>query len=245
MCWICFVLVSFSCNPHVCSAETILVPYERLPATWSKKRIKPSGMWLSESNWEALTPFWANLCARKANGHSYSLSHGYMWMGFWFLCYSDVRMCCVCVRLYRIEWAVVVSIYMNQRLVVWLFFPETRYYSSQMVCTCISVSWWGWGVWVWTSQETTVIHSNGGGWIVTVAETSGCHKFLSPSNSKGFLFCVFVTSPMRKTSTLDARVRFSKNVVRYVRREVYTVQSGGLKLESESGGSRLRYFCGR
>lgn len=38
-------------------------------------------------------------------------------MGFWFLCYFDVRMCCVCVRLYRIEWAVVVNIYMNQRLV--------------------------------------------------------------------------------------------------------------------------------
>lgn len=71
---------------------------------------------------------------------------------------------------------------------------------------------------------------------MTVAETSGCHKFLSPSNSKGFLF---VTSPMRKTSTLDARVRFSRNVVRYVRREVYTVQSGGSKLESESGGFRF------
>ena len=67
---------------------------------------------------------------------------------------------------------------------------------------------------------------------MTVVETSGCHKLLSPSNSKGFLFCVFVTSPMRKTPTLDARVRFSRNVVRYVRREVCTVQSGGLKFES-------------
>lgn len=198
---------------------------------------------LPDVDWakEALTPFWANLCARKANGHSYSLGHGYMWMGFWFLCYFDVRMCCVCVRLYRIEWAIVVK-YIHESASSWYtwlydyFFPETHYYSSQMVCTCTSVSWWGWGVWVWTSQETTVIHSNGGGWIVTVAETSGCHKFLSPSNSKGFLF---VTSPMRKTSTLDARVRFSRNVVRYVRREVYTVQSGGSKLESESGGFRF------